>query len=738
MTLAESAAGSAPRRLLGAIAREVRWVLAGYAQVLFTTRPLVGLLAAAATFVSPEHGLAGLLGLASANLAAWALDLDAQQRHDGFFAFNGLLCGLALGLYYRLNGPFLIAILVGGVLVAVVAAGLRSLFLRWLGIPVLSLPFLVVAWLLYGAAARLPGLEVTLEPVQVAAPLGQYLPVWLDTFLRSAGAVFFQLSAPSGALVVLALLVWSRLGLLIGVIGYVAGHGVYLALGGHSVDLTGELLGFNFIMAAIAVAAVWTIPKWPAFGLAAITGTVAALTAAAGAAVLPRMGLPVLAAPLIATTHIVLLALAGRLGPRRLLQPLVPGPSPEATLRDETTRRERFVPVDRAGLPLPVGGRWRVTQSFDGPHTHRGAWRHGLDFEAIDQDGRVCRGEGRLPEDYYAFGVPVFAPLGGRVVNIVAHLDDTPIGEVDADHPWGNTLVLWHGGTLYSAYSHLAKDSVAVGLGAEVGAGAFLARVGCSGRAPTPHLHMQAQASAVVGAPTIAWTLLHWLHFPAGAAQPSYRTHAVPAADAVLESLIVDGRLAAALGFPLGQRLRFAVGSTERIRTETWTPELDFSSRLWLTSNPSGARLRLYRSPFMLLAEAYEGPRDTALYRFYKGLPRLPLADRPGLTFCDTLEPDREIGPLRRLVCDLGAPFGRLVRLDTASTLGRDEAGRPLVRTEARLLGPLAGRGRKTEVTLIVDRLVGLERIEERVAGRPLWMATRTGTEPVVSEEQDP
>jgi len=105
----------------------------------------VGALAAAATFLSPEHGITGLLGLSSAQLAAAWLELDPKQREEGSFAFNGLLVGLALGLFYRLNAPFLIAIASGGVLVAAVAAGLRSVFGPVLRIPVLSVPFLIVA-----------------------------------------------------------------------------------------------------------------------------------------------------------------------------------------------------------------------------------------------------------------------------------------------------------------------------------------------------------------------------------------------------------------------------------------------------------------------------------------------------------------------------------------------------------------------------------------------------------------
>ena len=303
----------------------------------------------------------------------------------------------------------------------------------------LSLPFLLVAWLLYGAAAQLPGLEVTLEPLRVAGAtsLGASLPTGIDTFLRSCAAVFFQLSPVSGLLVFLALLLSSRLAALLGLVGYLAGQATYVALGGDPVDLSRELLGLNFIISAVAVGGVWTVPTFAGFGLAAITGAMAAVVAAAAVAVLPGMGLPVLAFPLLVTTSVVLLALRGRAHPRHLVQPLVPVATPEDSLHEYRTRQERFVPGDRLGLPLPVGGRWEVTQSFDGPHTHRALWRHGLDLEAVDEDGRRCQGAGARPEDYYAFGVPVFAPLPGRVVAALSHLPTTRWGRWTPSTPGG-------------------------------------------------------------------------------------------------------------------------------------------------------------------------------------------------------------------------------------------------------------------------------------------------------------
>jgi urea transporter len=741
-------ARAAARRLAaGALAqkalRSARWALAGYAQVLFNTRPAVGLLVAAATFVNPEHGLSGLLGLVSANLGARLLELDEGQRHGGFYAFNGLLVGLALGLYYRVNLPFLLIVAVAGVLAAALAEALRLFFARSLGVPVLSLPFLLVSWALYAAAARLPGLEVTVEPVWVAQPWAGALPPWLDTVVRSFGAIYFQLNVPAGLLVMGALLLWSRLAFLLGLLGYATGVAVYLGLGGALHDVSAELLGLNFIAAAVALGGVWTVPTLSGVALAAVAGALTAVVGAASLTIFGRVGLPALAFPFIATTQLVILALRGRSRAVHLRQPALPGATPEATLREERTRRERFVPADRLGLPLPVGGRWLVTQAFDGPHTHRGDWRHGLDLEAVDEDGRRYRTTGTTPEDFYAFGAPVFAPLAGRVVAVVSHLPDNPVGTADAAHPWGNTVVLWHGEGAYSACAHLSAGSVVVELGMDVAAGALLGRVGSSGRAPTPHLHLQAQTSAAVGAPTVPWTLLHWVTVGdagagsagasagdgangSGGGRPAavYHTHGVPAEGTQLEPVLPSARLARALAFPLGQRWRWRLVAGGRERTVTWRAELDFASRLWLVEQPGGARLRLYRSPFVLLAEAYEGPRDAALHQLYRALPRVPLTDRDGVVWEDTLEPDGDLSLPRRALASLLLPAGRPARLETRSELRSQDDGARRVETRLRPAGPLAAGLAEWRAAVVVHPEDGLVRIEG-----PRFVATLEGVE---------
>lgn len=65
---------------------------------------------------------------------------------------------------------------------------------------------------------------------------------------------------------------------------------------------------------------------------------------------------------------------------------------------------------------------------------------------------------------------------------------------------WGNYVVIRHllpnGETVYSLYAHLAPKSVAVKAGDVVAAGETIGKVGKTGRASSPHLHLEVRRSA--------------------------------------------------------------------------------------------------------------------------------------------------------------------------------------------------------------------------------------------------
>ncbi|MCB9477116.1 MAG: urea transporter [Deltaproteobacteria bacterium] len=178
-------------------------LLRPYAQVYFAKSPWVGFLFAAATFLAPLQGLSGLIGLIAADLIARWLGQPKDLIDRGFFGFNGLLVGLAIGLYYNLTVPMVGFLVLAVFFSVVVGAVLHYLTTRYIGVPVLSTPFVFAVWAALLATRRFSEAEFALEPILVTHWGAGLLPAGVELYLRSLGAAFFQLSVASGLLVFL-------------------------------------------------------------------------------------------------------------------------------------------------------------------------------------------------------------------------------------------------------------------------------------------------------------------------------------------------------------------------------------------------------------------------------------------------------------------------------------------------------------------------------------------------------
>jgi murein DD-endopeptidase MepM/ murein hydrolase activator NlpD len=131
---------------------------------------------------------------------------------------------------------------------------------------------------------------------------------------------------------------------------------------------------------------------------------------------------------------------------------------------------------------------------------------------ASDQSGYRARGSGQLL--WPAVG-PITSPFGWRI-NPLFHTREFHPG-IDIGAPYGatvsaadagvvefagtmtgygNVLVIDHGGGLATLYGHLSSYSVSVGQ--QVGRGAPIANVGCTGWCTGPHLHFEVR---VLGSP---------------------------------------------------------------------------------------------------------------------------------------------------------------------------------------------------------------------------------------------
>jgi len=135
---------------------------------------------------------------------------------------------------------------------------------------------------------------------------------------------------------------------------------------------------------------------------------------------------------------------------------------------------------------LPIDGRVWISQ------------RMAVDWEQLDEQGRIYAGPREKVESYTIFGKPVLAVADATVVN---YADDQPeqtpgkfpegISLVQAD---GNFVILDLGQNCYALYAHMQPGSVRVRKGDHVTRGQILGLVGNTGNSVAPHLHFQVMA----------------------------------------------------------------------------------------------------------------------------------------------------------------------------------------------------------------------------------------------------
>jgi urea transporter len=662
-------------------------VLSGYALVFFSANPYVGIFFMLATFVIPAQGLAGLGSLVLSNGWAYLLGFSKEDIRGGYYAYNGLLTGLALGLTYQINGPFILMLLMASFLGVLIAASLLSLFRHYLFIPVLSTPFVFTTWLVLAADQHFHGLIYTLEPFEATFLVGVF-PEAIDFFLRSVGATFFQLTGIAGLLIGAGLLLYSRFALILSVVGLISGSVVYSLLKGDPMDLHRNLIGFNFILTAVAIGGVWTIPGPGTLVLAAAGSGLCAMIAAASTTLLSPLSLPALAFPFIATTSIMIYSLKQRGAASRFQTLIIPEKTPEMNLKRQRNANTRFLRPQVPAFVMPVSGEWTITQGQEGEHTHKQAWSHAWDFEIYDESGRPCQGDGAVLEDFYSFNMPVYSTADGKVVTVVNHIEDNPIGQVNTEDNWGNLVIVWHYGRVYTAYCHLRRGTASVSEGELVRQGQLIGRVGNSGRSTVPHLHFHVQNNPDIGAPSVEAELLHYLT-PSGSAD-LYHTHGAPVRGEQVRPLATDDRVFSAAGFPLGRKWVFEVSIGDRTWKETWETDIDFSGNRYLAcSTPRRSRIRYTVNRYVLLLLDYEGSPDTGLYWLFMGLPRLPMTSEK-VTWQDELPGELMLPIVKRFLSDLLEPFHPLARVRTESRFTRTGSSFE-VQTDLAHRGLLAG-----------------------------------------------
>ncbi|PZV12805.1 MAG: peptidase M23 [Leptolyngbya sp.] len=669
--------------------RLTRAICAATAEILFLRGVGTGALLLTAMLLQPGVLILGLVGVVAAVLFASLLQIDLSDRDLSPLLFNPLLAGLSVGYLFQPSAPTVFLAAAAGGLAFLLTWAIAHFFKTFLWLPVLSLPFILVSWIVHLAAFRYIGLEHAILP-EHAYTIG--LPIYLEGFLRTLGLIFFLPNVWVGMVVALLLLFNSRIQFLLAVSSYALGTSLGGILTGTFAYVYSDPAALNFILVALAIGGFYLLPSPRSYGLAAIAVSLTALVSEAVSVFWAAVGLPVHALPYNLVT-LLLLYLLGMSGNQSLVR--TPQASPEKTLDAELTARRRYQGSGRA-IALPFAGRWSVWQGCDGKWTHQGLWRYAYDFVIQDEQGQTYRGAGTQLADYYAFQKPVLSPIRGWVVRVVNDVPDCAIGTVNTDDNWGNHVVLYDERGFYIEISHFAQSSIAVKQGDRIERGTLIGRCGNSGYSPQPHIHIQAQLTPEVGAATMPFSFANLR------VNDEFCTESTPDENTLLEAVVPDQALSQSLNFPLDTQLNFCVFHKERaIGKLTITNRMAIDGSFYFDSGK--AKLFYSRDQDGFICHRLQGD-DPALALLLIALPKLPLVRHPGYLWWDYLSISTVTSGVRRMFYQFASSL--YPRLASARYAGQWQSPSTLIGTIT-----IPGIAKKLNTSVIFDRTYQLIRV---------------------------
>jgi len=676
-------------------------ILNSYSILYFCRGPWVGVIFLLATFLAPVYGLFGLAGVTTAFVVGYLLGFNRQGLHSGELLYNSLMVSLGLAhlIEYHPIAPSLVVVLLPTVSIAalLLSVAIGRLSRLYLGLPGFSLPFVLITVLLYFLFYSFTGTPVIGEAAHCLLPEPE-LPAYVAYFFQSLGATFFLPNATVGIVLLIALLLKSRLLVLLAIAGFAAGN-VFLHLTGLSAGAFGAgWLGTNFIFCGIAFGGIYFIPSRSSLLLAAFASMLCVIVAIAMRTFLRNYGIPPLSFPFI----VVMLTLAVALRQREqfafLFENIAYEGTPEEIGRRFHTTRARFPDAELPMLFLPFTGERVVTQAFDGDYTHKSLWRHAFDFEILDASGEPIPAQRTQLSDAFTYGSTVLAPCDGTIVRIANHVLDNPLGVENLVENWGNLVVIQTEFGSFVLLCHFQQQGVVVFENQRVTRGQLLGYCGNSGRSPLPHLHMHMQATRQIGSATVPFGLCHYMTQQPGDL-PWFHLTGIPAEGQRIAPLDYDPEITACFTAGIGTRVRYRLESQGKcLGWET----IEITSTGWgylrYRSLETGTTLKATILEGVHIVQDREGSAKSLLALLGIGLGVVPFSRDRTIRWDDRTDDRPFCSQLLGSIRDVIEPFTGMKRLTLRGSFRPSAVGEIVVAVE--IEKPSANIPRSLEVRL--------------------------------------
>ena len=640
-----------------------------YSQIFFSNRKWFGIVLILASLIDPIVGVMGILGGLISNISALLLKYDREKVRSGFYGFNGILFGAAAAYFFELT-PFIILIFFFFIVLSFfIATALENLMENLFNLPGLSLPFIITLFILFIFLTNYHNYSfnssLNSEIITVT-----FLPDIFQTFLKSIGLIILQPNIISGSIILLAILIYSRIHFLNTVLVLVLNYYLMqLLLPDSGKDIL-LLSSFNAIVTAYAVSGSLIILSRKSLALLVVSNIMVIIFTGFFLKLLINFSLPVLVLPF----NIVVLSIIYGLKFRKeqtdfVLLYFKPG-SPEENYYYHTNRKSRFEEFKYLFPELPVYGEWKISQDFNGEHTHKDDWKYAWDFIIVDKKGNQFTGSGDFKEDYLCYNIPVVSPLEGEIVRVVDNVPENKIGESNLKYNWGNTVIIKHEYGLYSTMSHLKMGTIKVKKGDQVKKGQIIGNVGNSGRSPYPHLHFQFQLTDKIGEKTYKFPFSYYLSNNNN--ELELKSFAYPEKDNIVLNIDTHKTLKTAFDFQIGYEYKLESKLNEKSISEKWKVNVDITNNLYIESDLN-AKVYLFPKEKVLYLTDFVGNKKSALYYFYLLASKVPLGYNDDLKWNDTFPVSTTINKVIRYFAELFLMISPLLESNADYNFQKDD-----------------------------------------------------------------
>lgn len=648
-------------------------LLKSYAQIFFSNNALLGILIMLVSLSNPVVGLSGILSVVISQVFAYYLKYNEEHIQSGTYSYNSLLVGLGIGIFLQFNWAFVLLL------------GLASLFtlfisiysmhrLQQKGLPFLSLPFVIVIWLIYIAVPSFGQFKIVhgsesqmlswwslantyLENLINEIPINDFIHI----FLRSIGAIFFQYNDLSGLLILIGIFIYSRISFALCFYGFTAGFLFYQYFHGDFNQLIYSYIGFNFILTAIALGGFFIVPSVKSHITVVLASCFIALLIGALTTLLSPFHLPIYSLPFIIIVLLFLYILKFRIKSNGLQLVQHQQYQPELNFYKNYYYRKKYSQQSFYHIYLPVMGEWHIPQGHNGTDTHKGDWQYAWDFDIIDENNKSYRTPGSELQDFYCYNLPVIAPASGYVVKVEDGIIDNRINEVNTFQNFGNTVIIKHNEHIYIKLSHLKAGSIKVSEGSYVQAGSVIGCIGNSGRSPEPHLHFQIQSTPEIAAKTIKYPIAYYLKRNHHGFE--LKTFSYPQKDDIVKNITPTGLLTNTFNWRHGNEINWEIkeAGKEAVALK-WTVHVNAYNQSYIYCDQTKSYAYFNNDGIMFYFYDFYGSTNSFLYLFYLSAQKILLAHYAHLSFNDWLMHSHLTGKIVSLFQDLLAPFYQFLK----------------------------------------------------------------------------